>query len=81
MVTFNTWNASSGPGECELLIGWPYNRSEPLTEMHKNLVKNMYHCVQQWHHPHVEWTHRARLWWHQAIARFFDGMLRPAEAG
>ncbi|KAK5655261.1 hypothetical protein OQA88_5828 [Cercophora sp. LCS_1] len=83
-VTFNTWGYLETPGiatSCELLVGWPYNRSEPLTRLKKNIVKNMFHCVQQYHHPRVPWNSGARPWWHQSIARFFDGLLWPSPQG
>jgi len=79
-VTFNTWGHTEPQGigaECELLVSWPYNASDSLVKLKKNIVNNMYFCVEQYHHPRLDWE--TYVWWHHGIAYFVSGLLWPSE--
>ncbi|KAK5652293.1 hypothetical protein OQA88_10641 [Cercophora sp. LCS_1] len=80
-VTFNTWGRTEPQGigaECELLVSWPYNASDSLVKLKKNIVNNMYLCVEQYHHPRLDWETYVP-WWHHGIAYFFSSLLWPGE--
>ncbi|KAK0640659.1 hypothetical protein B0T16DRAFT_393081 [Cercophora newfieldiana] len=67
---------------CNLIIVFPppANTTLPFMQLlKKDIVKNMYHCVQYYHHPTLHVLGGAD-WWFQGIARFFDGVLWPAPA-
>ena len=81
-VTFNTWGRTEPQGiasECELLVSWPYNSSDPLVKLKKTIVNNMYFCVEQYHHPRLDWEYPYQPWWHDGIAHFFGAVLWPGE--
>jgi hypothetical protein len=80
-VTFNTWGRTEPQGigaECELLVSWPYNASDSLVKLKKNIVNNMYLCVEQYHHPRLDWE-TYMPWWHHGIAYFVSSLLWPSE--
>jgi hypothetical protein len=59
---------------CNIIIIFPLqNNTEPLIKLKKDIVKNLYHCVQRYHHPKMN----VEPWWYRGIARFFDGMIWP----
>ncbi|KAK5657407.1 hypothetical protein OQA88_2977 [Cercophora sp. LCS_1] len=62
---------------CNMIIIFPlHNSTEPIIKLKKDIVKNMYHCVQRYHHPKMN----LEQWWYRGIARFFDGMIWPTPA-
>ena len=65
---------------CYLIVGFPELKyTDPLVSLKKDLVKNMYHCVQQYYHG--EWDLSLSLnenWWRESTARFVDGLLWPS---
>ncbi|KAK0649545.1 hypothetical protein B0T16DRAFT_456953 [Cercophora newfieldiana] len=70
---YNTGIASP----CNLIIVFPeHNATDPLLKLKKDIVKNMYHCVQYYHHPTVH-VLSGQDWWFHGIARFLDGIIWP----
>jgi hypothetical protein len=68
---------------CYLIIAFPIENSTfPLTRPKKEIVKNMYRCVEQYYHPDIYTFQRIELtWWRESIARFFDGLAWPTAPG
>ncbi len=89
--SYDSWFDHLGrfrPGDvakpCYIVMPFPSNTNsdEPTTllRLRKELVKNMYHCVQKFHHPHMSASDMDWPWWYESIARFFDGLAFPATA-
>ncbi|KAJ2905724.1 hypothetical protein MKZ38_004591 [Zalerion maritima] len=80
-VRTDTDNGAASP--CYIVVGFPKGaefRPPPFSWWQKEIVKNMYHCVQQYHHPALNPSNdeKGTDWWRLGAARFFDGMAYPA---
>jgi hypothetical protein len=65
---------------CYIVTNFPTENSPPpLLKIKKDIVKNMYSCVQQYHHPGLA-PSQGTDWWRLGLARFFDGVAWPATA-
>ena len=79
-ILFNSWGSIWGIARpCEMVIGFQDRNfsTQSTIKTKKNLVKNLYHCVQQYYHPKIDWDGSSRPWWHESVARFFDGLVWP----
>jgi len=84
LVLFDSFGAP-GPhtaSPCFLLAGSPRAGDEraPLLRLKKDVVRAMYHCVQQFLHDEVVAPARAAPWWRLSLARFLDGIAFSATA-
>jgi len=86
LVYFNThtsWRLPlDAPGgtviPCNVIMAFPEkSNTDPLLKLKKDLVKNMYHCVQHYHHRGHFFPRSEDTWWYEGTARFFDGIIWP----
>ncbi|KAK5662216.1 hypothetical protein OQA88_8121 [Cercophora sp. LCS_1] len=87
LVVFDGWKPRGS--HCYINIAYPLPSYEneipvPLLKLKKDLVRKMYHCVQQYHHPDISWDsldeYNDYQWWVGSIAVFFDGLAYPTTA-
>jgi len=66
---------------CHILVGYPpsYNHV-PLLAIQKDVIRNMYYCVEQFYHPAMSAPTDGNRWWRRGLARYFDGVAYPFAA-
>ncbi|KAF5010773.1 hypothetical protein FDECE_3070 [Fusarium decemcellulare] len=63
---------------CYIIIDFPPGTSRyPLLAIQKDVIRNMYQCVEQFHRPNVVLWTEGNEWWRLGVARYFDGLVFP----
>ena len=66
-----------------MLISYPPSTNNvPLLAIQKDVIRNMYYCVEQFYHPQMTTIRNGdgSEWWRKGVARYFDGLAFPFTA-
>jgi len=65
---------------CYVLVSYPPSwRPVPLVAIQKDVIRNMYYCLEQFYHPTLTTMRNGdgSEWWRRGVARYFDGLAYP----